>query len=94
MTPAEYETYRAWEDAQVRGLARSLAFDRRMATGHEQAIRVHVDALIEGYGEERTRKFIAHLAGNFGIFEATADDLDRAAFVREHAAFHARKRRR
>lgn len=65
---------------------------------HEAIIREHLSALAWA-NDGKTREFVGHLAGLFGIFDAplsqfaaASEAKARAQFLAEHKAFHRNKR--
>ncbi len=58
---------------------------------HEAAIRQHLSALAWA-DDARAKAFVRRLAGLFGIFEATGEEIERATFLAEHARFHGNRR--
>ena len=67
---------------------------------HEAIIREHLSALAWA-NNDKTRQFVAHLAGLFGIFDAPPSasaaaraETERAQFLAEHKRHHAHKPRR
>ncbi len=67
---------------------------------HEAIVREHLSALAWA-NNDKTRLFVAHLAGLFGIFDAEPSAMaaaqtvhERAAFLAEHRRFHRHRPKR